>query len=177
MLSIHFATALFMAGLCVCSAVAQTAPGDAATTDGILPTGLGDAVDREIARVRAATASFKSIDAAAAAGYQREVSQCIENPPQGGMGFHHENAALLDTTLEVERPEMLVYERLPSGEYRLNGVEYIVPISAWTRDEPPTIMGQPLKKAPRLGIWYLHVWNWKRNPTGVFADWNPSVKC
>lgn len=93
------------------------------------------------------------------------------------MGFHHENKSLLDTTLEVERPEILVYERLAGGGYQLNGVEYIVPISGWTKEEPPTIMGQPLKKAPRLGIWYLHVWNWKRNPSGVFADWNPSVKC
>jgi hypothetical protein len=168
---------LLMALACVCSTIAQAPNGGGGSPEGILPTGLGEAVDREIARVRDATASFKSIDAAAAAGYQREVSHCIENPPQGGMGFHHENAALMDTTLDVERPEILVFERLPDGEYRLNGVEYIVPIAAWTRDEPPTIMGQSLKKAPKLGIWYLHVWNWTRNPSGVFADWNPAVKC
>jgi len=28
-----------------------------------------------------------------------------------------------------------------------------------------------------LGIWYLHVWHWEPNPSGVFADWNPNVKC
>jgi hypothetical protein len=28
-----------------------------------------------------------------------------------------------------------------------------------------------------LGIWYLHVWIWEPNPSGLFADWNPSVTC
>jgi hypothetical protein len=59
----------------------------------------------------------------------------------------------------------------------LNGVEFLVPISAWTREEPPMIMGQKLKKASNLGIWYLHVWNWEHSPNGLFSDWNPRVKC
>ena len=23
----------------------------------------------------------------------------------------------------------------------------------------------------------LHVWAWKNNPSGTFADWNPNVSC
>jgi hypothetical protein len=23
----------------------------------------------------------------------------------------------------------------------------------------------------------LHVWLWKHNPTGMFAEWNPNVRC
>ena len=23
----------------------------------------------------------------------------------------------------------------------------------------------------------LHVWLWKRNPSGIFASWNPAVVC
>ncbi len=38
-------------------------------------------------------------------------------------------------------------------------------------------MGQNLKPARSLGLWYLHVWVWQENPSGLFADWNPSVKC
>ena len=38
-------------------------------------------------------------------------------------------------------------------------------------------MGQDLKRADSLGIWYLHVWNWTANPSGLFADWNPDVQC
>jgi hypothetical protein len=93
------------------------------------------------------------------------------------MGYHFQNNALLDTTLDVDHPEVLVYERKPDGEFKLNGVEFLVPISAWTSTEPPKVMGQSLKRADRLGIWYLHVWTWEPSPSGLFADWNPRVKC
>jgi hypothetical protein len=140
------------------------------------PTGLGEAIDRDVARLRAATARFKSIDAAAAAGYPAETN-CVKHPAHGAMGYHSNNMALRDATLDVEKPEVLVYEKLPDGTFKLNGVEYVVPLSAWTRTEPPTIMGQPLKRADSLGFWYLHVWSETVNPSGLFADWNPNVKC
>jgi hypothetical protein len=143
----------------------------------VVPTTFGKSVDRDVEKARKATEAFKDLDKAAAAGYERNVPNCVANPPQGAMGFHHGNNALLDDRLQVDKPEILVYERLSDGSYRLNGVEYIVPLSAWPREEPPRIMGQSLKKAPRLGIWYLHVWIWEANPSGLFADWNPNVKC
>ena len=114
----------------------------------IVPTTFGKSVDRDVERVRKATEAFKDLDRAAAAGYERHMPNCVANPPQGAMGFHHGNNALMDDRLQVDKPEILVYERMPDGAYRLNGVEYIVPLSAWSWDEPPTIMGQSLKKAP-----------------------------
>jgi hypothetical protein len=159
-----------------CAAGAQMKPAAPAAAPGIIPTGFGDAVDRDVARVRAATERFRVSENAIAAGYPRH-SDCVANPPQGAMGFHFQNHTIGDAVLEVERPEVLVYEQTPAGGYTLTGVEYLVPITAWTRDEPPTIMGQKLKRAEKLGIWYLHVWIWKPNPSGLFADWNPDVKC
>jgi hypothetical protein len=139
---------------------------------------LPPAVMQALERARAATARFTSLDAAVAAGYQRNGGGCLANEPLGTMGFHHPNGALYDDRLDVERPEILVYERLPDGRYRLNGVEYIVPYSARPRDAtPPRIMGRSLKRADGLRIWYLHVWIWQENPSGVFADWNPTVHC
>lgn len=143
----------------------------------ILPTKFGTAVDRDVKAVRAATESFKKLDNAVAAGYEHDVPHCVENPPEGGMGFHHKNLALRDANLEVDQPEILLYARAPDGQYKLTGVEYIVPISAWSRSEPPTVMGQNLKRSESLGAWYLHVWIWEPNPSGLFADWNPRVKC
>ena len=142
----------------------------------ILPTGLGEAIDRDVAKLNAATERFKSAEAAIAAGWPR-TSDCVEHQPHGAMGFHFQNNALADATLDVEQPEVLVYEKRPDGSFQLNGVEYLVPIPAWTKAEPPSIMGQRLKRADSLGIWYLHVWNWTPNPSGLFADWNPDVKC
>jgi hypothetical protein len=155
--------------------VGATATGLAAQSTG---GGNESDVAPDVQRIRSATAAFRSLDAAVAAGYARSGGGCVENQPQGAMGFHHVNESLLDDRIEVERPEMLVYERLPDGQYRLNGVEYIVPFSVRPATaEPPTVMGQPLKPAPSLNIWYRHVWVWFDNPSGLFADWNPRVKC
>lgn len=150
-----------------------TSTGVAGTTGTLSPS-----VENDIARLRAATAPFRSLDSAVAAGYERTVSKCISYPKVGGMGYHHENAALLDGKLEVERPEILVYRRTPSGGYELTGVEYEVPYAVAPRDSaPPTIMGQPLKHFDAIKMWYLHAWPWLENPSGMFADWNPKVSC
>ena len=146
------------------------------TVPGILPSGFGESVDRDILRSRNATEPFRSADAAVAAGYAA-TNECVEHQPHGGMGYHFKSDALYDAVLDPEKPEVLVYERSADGSLALNGVEYLVPLDKWTRAEPPTIMGQPLKKAEKLGFYYLHVWTWKASPTGVFADWNPDVKC
>jgi hypothetical protein len=173
-LAMRIGGVLMMTGALTCAVVAQTPAPEAA--QGIVPSGLGDAVDRDVAKVRAATARFKSTEAAEAAGYAR-VTDCVEHQPAGAMGYHFQNNALLDTTLDVEHPEVMVYERKPDGGFKLNGVEFLVPIPAWTSPEPPRIMGQALKRADSLGIWYLHVWTWEPSPSGLFADWNPRVKC
>jgi len=135
-------------------------------------------LDRDLERIRNATAAFKSLDAAVAAGYQRSVPQCIAHPTLGGMGYHHTNDALLDDKLDLDHPEILVYAKTATGEYKLNGVEFYVPYSAHPRDAaPPVIMGQQLTPFDPGKFWYRHVWVWTDNPSGVFADWDPDVKC
>ena len=143
----------------------------------ILPTKFGPAVDSDVTTARAATESFKVLENAVAAGYEAHVMQCVQNPPEGAMGYHHQKAALRDATLAIDKPEILTYARTAEGQYKLTGVEYVVPFAAWSRREPPSIMGQNLKRAESLGIWYLHVWIWEPNPSGLFADWNPRITC
>jgi hypothetical protein len=143
---------------------------------GIVPTGVGESVDRDVSRARAATARFKAVTDAIAAGYVATTT-CVADPPHGAMGLHYKNAALRDATLDVDHPEILLYERMPNGEFTLTGVEYVVPFDAWTHKEPPTIMMQKLRREETLGIWYLHAWIWKANSSGIFADWNPNVNC
>ncbi len=97
---------------------------------------------------------------------------------RAAMGYHHMNAGYLDTSVDIERPEILLYEQNNDGSYRLNGVEFIVPYRFWPRDSlPPTVMGQRLKPEDNLNFWYLHAWAWKRNPEGTFADFHPAVAC
>jgi hypothetical protein len=168
---------VMVAVLALISATAvQTSAKDMGEAQGILPSGFGEAVDRGIMTIRDATARFKKPEAAEAAGYKR-VTDCVEHQPAGAMGYHFQNNALLDTTLDLKHPEVLVYEKMPDGNLQLNGVEFLVPISAWKSTEPPRIMGQALTKADSIGFWFLHVWTWKPSPSGLFALWNPDVKC
>jgi hypothetical protein len=39
------------------------------------------------------------------------------------------------------------------------------------------LFGQDFKHNDTFGIWALHAWVWKDNPSGIFADWNPRVTC
>jgi len=67
----------------------------------------------------------------------------------------------------------------------LLGVEYLVIAEAWdaAHDAPPVLEGQMfnLVGSPnRYGIpafYELHVWAWKSNALGLFADFNPKVSC
>jgi hypothetical protein len=131
-----------------------------------------------VARIRAATRPFQSIDSAAARGYARNVRDCLVHEHHGAMGFHHVNRGYSDARFELERPEILLYERTDAGTYQLNGVEYIIPFSAWPRDSvAPVALGQRMRRDDNLRIWFLHVWAWKDNPDGVFADYHPGVRC
>ena len=122
----------------VSGAAAQTTAKHASDAPGIIPSKFGEAVDRDIVTIRDATARFKTTEAAEAAGYKR-VTGCVQHQPAGAMGYHFQNNDLLDTTLDLEHPEVLVYEKMPDGTFQLNGVEFLVPISAWKSSEPPRI--------------------------------------
>jgi hypothetical protein len=149
-----------------------------ATSANPIAAGADTEVAAAVDRLRAATRPFRTLDSAVAVGYARDVSDCLVHEHHGAMGYHHVNRSYADATVDIERPEILLYERLPDGQYRLNGVEFVVPYRAWPRDSiAPSVMGQRLKREDNLKIWYLHVWAWTTNPDGLFADFNPVVSC
>jgi hypothetical protein len=135
------------------------------------------------AQVREATAAYRDVNQAIAAGYQ-QFGGCVSGPEGGAMGVHFVNGALVDDTIDVNHPEALVYE-MEKGVARLVGVEYISPAPVWdaSHEGPPVLNGQHfhLMGTPnryRLPALYeLHVWAWRENPKGTFADWNPLVSC
>jgi hypothetical protein len=140
--------------------------------------GMNAEVEAGLARLREATAPFRDLAVAVAAGYAGESQTCLAHPPDGAMGYHHVNRAHVDARIELEQPEILTYERQADGRYVLTGVEYLIPFQLWPADStPPTVLGQPLRPGPNVGAWYLHVWAWKANPSGLFANWNPAVHC
>ncbi len=131
---------------------------------------------------RDATARYQSLDVAVEDGYQ-QLFECISDPTEGAMGIHYIRPDLFDGDLELTKPEGLVYEPLPNGQLRLVAVEYVIPAAAGLRSWPATFLGQTLQFKTTVGThpvdpgYGLHVWLWKRNPSGTFADWNPNVLC
>lgn len=135
-----------------------------------------------LAEVRAATAQFRRLEAAQAAGWDLVpgLDHCFDNPGVGGMGFHYINPALLDTELDPLKPEAMVYPPGRNGKLRLGAVEYIVPADAWDgagNTAPPEVLGHSLHLNEALGVYVLHAWIWMDNPAGAFEDWNPRVSC
>lgn len=135
--------------------------------------------------VRQSTERFLHISRATSAGYGRLLG-CTNGPDEGSMGVHYANPTLVgDGALDARYPEVLMYEPLADGHMRLLGVEYVVIAEAWdsTHPAPPVLRGQLFhyEESPnRYGLppfYALHVWAWKANPKGMFADWNPSVTC
>ena len=142
------------------------------------PAAQNAQVSADLDRLRAATRAYQNLDSAVAAGYPREVTDCLIHEHHGAMGFHHVNRSYLDTKREISRPQILLYERLPDSTYRLNAVEFIIPYRLWPRDSvAPMMMGQQMHREDNLKIWYLHVWAWLNNPDGVFANFNSAVTC
>lgn len=145
----------------------------------------------DLAAVRAATARYHRVDAALADGYV-STNECAASP-SGAMGIHYVNPALMgppapggDATLDPLRPEVLLYEPQKNGRLQLVGVEYLVWRAAWAAAHPrtaPSLFGQPFVQSFGPGAhglpdhYELHVWIWQHNPSGMFAQWNPTVTC
>ncbi len=53
---------------------------------------------------------------------------------------------------------------------------HIVPFALW-EGSPPELFGQEFVANEADGVWQLHVWLFRNNPAGLFADWNPTVSC
>jgi hypothetical protein len=92
------------------------------------------------------------------------------------MGLHQVNTELLDGSVDVATPEALLYEPGPNGQRRLVAVEYVIPKDAWRGDGPPVLFGREFT-LNAFDLWALHVWVWKKNRSGMYADWNPRVSC
>lgn len=149
----------------------------ALTVSAALATGQSD-----LARIRAATAQYKRLEVATAAGYALlpGLDHCFNNPGVGAMGFHYIDAASLDLSLDLEKPEAMVYAPGPNQQLKLAAVEYIVPAAPWDEANPgtlPMLMGHSLHLNEKLGVYVLHAWVWKNNPQGMYEDWNPNVSC
>lgn len=130
--------------------------------------------------VRQQTSRFHSTEQAIRSGYAPD-DHCVAHPDLGGMGYHWVNGPLVDPVFDPLQPEVLLYAPGTGDQPRLVGVEYVV-----------IDVGQPhphfdghafdVGGVPELidaGVphWSLHVWLFEKNPSGIFAPFNPAVSC
>lgn len=123
----------------------------------------------------------------------------------GVMGIHYFRPDLLGITAppdprvtgtgthtDFRQPSILIYEPRPDGSLALVAVENLVFVEAWEaagHSEPPSFHGVPydlMQDDPATAIdeahlfephYDRHVWLWRENPNGVFAQFNPAATC
>ena len=131
-----------------------------------------------VADLRASVEPFSSFALSRDAGYTTAITDCMSHGDLGAMGVHFAKAALLDATVNPVEPEVLIYEPGTDGAMNLVGVEFVVPYAAVPRSAPaPVLFGQQFSPNDTFGVWGLHVWTTRSNPSGLFAPWNPRVHC
>ncbi|MBW3630592.1 MAG: hypothetical protein KY464_15015 [Gemmatimonadetes bacterium] len=124
---------------------------------------------------------------------------------EGAMGIHYFRPDLLGITgppnprvsgtgtyTDFRRPGVLIYEPQSDGSLELVAVENLVFIRPWERAgnrQPPSFHGVPFDRmeddpATELDEAHMfephydrHVWLYRENPNGVFAQYNPNVSC
>jgi hypothetical protein len=123
----------------------------------------------------------------------------------GAMGIHYFRPDLLGITAppnprvagsgthtDFLNPAILIYEPQADGSLELVAVENLVFESAWRaagHDAPPAFHGLPYERMaddPATPVdeahmfephFDRHVWLYRDNPNGVFAPFNPNVRC
>ena len=117
------------------------------------PEGAVHGTKHDLRRARAATRQFRNVKVARAAGYAA-TGECAQDPKYGGMGIHYANPELVaDGQLDVTKPEILVYQPMPSGKLRLGAVEYFqadADQDLATDPDRPYLFGMPFD-GPMLG--------------------------
>ena len=134
--------------------------------------------EKQLEIVKRATARFKDVTKAEAAGYT-STGECVTGRA-GAMGVHYMNGALLgDPKLDLRKPELLLYEPQEDGGMKLVGVEWM---QLENGQKSPRILGRrfdgPMDHDGTAPMHYdLHVWTGRRNPRGAFSQYNPRVSC
>lgn len=135
-----------------------------------------------------------------------ETASMMGRPAElGAMGVHYFRADLLGITAppgprvdgdgthtDFAQPAVLIYEPQADGTLALVAVENLVFIKAWEaagNKAPPSFQGKafdrmvddpatPADEAHMFEPHYdLHVWLYRDNPNGRYAQFNPKVSC
>src|SRR5262245_14209704 len=114
----------------------------------------------QLTELRKVTARCHSIDSAKQAGYSTQITPCWAHHSAGAMGYHFGKTNLLDATVALLEPEVIIYEPQAGGHMKMVGMEYIVPLAAWeaaghdlnNSNDVPQLLGQRFTRHSTLPI-------------------------
>jgi hypothetical protein len=135
-----------------------------------------------------------------------DVASMMGQPAElGGMGIHYLRPDLLGiagppnprvtgtgTHIDFLRPGVLIYEPMEDGSLELVAIENLVFVRPWEEAgnaAPPSFQGVPydyMADDPATAVdeahgfephYDRHVWLYRENATGMFAQYNPTVTC
>jgi len=130
-----------------------------------------------VATIQRATARYHNLDAAIADGFVF-LHDCETRPAEGPAGTVYVNLGrLLDGVADPASPDALLYEPRADGHLKLVGVELAIPYALWTQQAAPALLGTDFQREDEFGVFGLHVWVWRDNPEGLFAESNPRISC
>lgn len=171
---------LFLAIFSIIAACADDAPLDPGPGPAVEAAFAAGAVDTQVvdavASLRRATGRYHSLEAALADGFVHlHDCEVREEGPVGIVYVHPDR--LGDTSIDPSQPEALIYEPGPNGTAMLVGAELVVPYALWPVQDPPEFLGHTFQPEDEFGVFGLHVWIWRDNPNGLFAEVNPRIDC
>ncbi len=141
------------------------------------PTGPQSEEQRTLAALRAATAAYHDLEAAMADDFIL-LHECEVRPGAGAVGILYVHMdRFLDGVLDADAPDGLLYAPGAGGEPQLVGVELAMPAATWAGTEPPTFLGNALQFEEEFDAYGLHVWVWRDNPEGMYAQSHPGITC
>jgi len=156
-----------------CADEAPLAPNQQALIPAQRPGLPASETDKAIATLQRVTARYHDLDVAIRDTFVL-LHECETRPGEGPVGIVYVNVArLLDGVVDPGSPDALVYEP-GSPRPKLVAVEFAVPN---TGQQPPQFLGATFQEEEEFGVFALHVWVWRNNPDGLFAETNPRVTC
>jgi len=135
-------------------------------------------IEKQLAMSKKAIKKYRNIDVALDEGFVGLFpGACVPN-----MGIHLVKPSRMDDDkLNIKKPEVLLYEPMKNGHYKLVGAEWYVPTDA--TDKTPMLFKQNFQGPMNnhdgtVGQHYdLHVWLFKTNLDGIFKPENTRVSC
>jgi hypothetical protein len=133
--------------------------------------------NQALATLRRVTARYHDLDAALDDGFIL-LHGCEVRPGEGAVGVLYIHLdRYLDGVLDPSSPDGLLYAPKANGQLQLAGVELALPAAMWTEAGPPAFHGTPFQLEEEFAAYGLHMWVWRHNPNGMFAQAHPGIAC